>query len=186
MILWSLSKFKFYWISKFEKPSTVQIIQITWLWYFIFYYKRKSCIQNINLFEYFRRWINIFASFSWRKFFCTFLTRLSRRFVILAALIGLQATPSTNIIKREAILIKFIAEQSFFIFRSNYFDLSFCFDSQFLYAHPSKRILRNFEIRRVLLSVLLTSILEFWDQSSVSKDDILKHGDIRMINLLFW
>ena len=123
LILWSLSKLKFYLISKFEKPSTVQTIQVLWLYYCIFSYKPTIfCIQNINLFEYFRRWISMFASFSFKKFCFNFLTR---RFVILAVLIGLQATPSTNTTKREASLAKFITMKSISIFRWNYFDLSF-------------------------------------------------------------
>ena len=159
LILWSLSKLKFYLISKFEKPSTVQTIQVVWFYYCIFSYKRTTfCIQNINLFEYFRRWISMFASFSFKKFCCSFLTR---RFVILAVLIGLQATPGTNTIKREAILIKFISVKSICIFRWNYFDLSFSFVISVFICSPVQENFPNFESRRILLSFLLTSILEF-------------------------
>lgn len=54
------------------------------------------CSQNINLFSYFRRWINIFAS-------CCCILRcilVARRFHILAWLIGLPAAKTTNIIKK--------------------------------------------------------------------------------------
>ena len=83
------------------------------------------CSQKNNLFAYFRRWMNNFANFCCRKFCCIFATR---RFPILAALTGLQAMQITSIIKKEAILIKFIAAKSFCIFRWNYYDLSFSFE----------------------------------------------------------
>ena len=83
------------------------------------------CSQKNNWFAYFRRWMNNFAIFCCRKFCCIFATR---RFPILAASTGLQAMQITNIIKKEAILVKFIAAKSFCIFRWNYYDLSFSFE----------------------------------------------------------
>ena len=88
------------------------------------------CSQNINLFSYFRRWINIFASCC--CILCCIL--VARRFPILAWLIGLPAAKSTNIIKKEAILAKFIFAKSFGIFRWNYFDLNFSYETSVLYG----------------------------------------------------
>ena len=86
--------------------------------------------QNINLFSYFRRWINIFASCC--CILCCIL--VARRFPILAWLIGLPAAKSTNIIKKEARLAKFIFAKSLSIFRWNNFDLNFSYEISVLYG----------------------------------------------------
>ena len=99
----------------------IEILSPQIIWKGVVYF----CSQKNNLFAYFRRWMNNFANFCCRKFCCIFATR---RFPILAALTGLQAMQITSIIKKEAILVKFIAAKSFCIFRWNYYDLSFSFE----------------------------------------------------------